>query len=347
MSLVLYICAALAWVALLFPYPITTFMAASLSCALYPLYGRFQTRFPGAKGLAGYVTTLCVMIALPVSVLVLLVVPQATAGLHMLQKLKEDNFQVPPHWLEYWQQLKETLSVIPGVGTMLDDLTQNVDAMVSKTISTLISGGVGLVGSTLTALWLIFLFMTLTVLCTMYAGRLHAITAAITRMPVDMLNRFVHAIRGALRGVLLGVVLVALAQGLLCGIGFAVAGVKQPAFWGLLATLVAPIPVVGTALVWVPLCLMLWFSGSTMAAVGLAIWGMAAVAGIDNILRPLFLKQGINAPLFVLILAILCGLASFGPVGLIVGPVAVAFAIQAVQEADALRKSPFHREEND
>lgn len=347
MPYVLYICAALAWGALLFPYPITVFMAASLSCALYPLYQRFTHRFPGWKGLTFYITTLCIMIALPVSVLVLLVVPQAAAGLNMLQKLKQDNFQVPPAWLEYWQQMKESLSVIPGVSNMLDDLTKNVDAMVSQTIGTLISGGVGLVGSTLTALWLIFLFMTLTVLCTMYAERLYSITAALTRMPLDMLNRFVHVIRGALRGVLLGVVLVALAQGLLCGIGFAVAGIKQPAFWGLLATLVAPIPMVGTAMVWVPLCLMLWFTGSTMAAVGLAIWGMAAVAGIDNVLRPLFLKQGINAPLFVLVLAILCGLASFGPVGLIAGPVAVAFAMQAVQEADALRKMPFHREESD
>ena len=347
MPLVLYICAALAWAALLFPYPVTVFMAASLSCALYPLFSRFQRRFPGWKGLACYVGTLCVMIALPVSVLVLLVVPQAAAGLNMLQKLKQANFQLPPHWLEYWQELKIKLSVIPGMGSLLDDLTHNVDAMLSKTIGTLISGGVGLVGSTLSALWLIFLFMTLTVLCTMYADRLHSVIAAITRMPRDMLDRFVTSIRGALRGVLLGVVLVALAQGLLCGIGFAVAGVKQPAFWGLLATLVAPIPVVGTALVWIPLCLMLWFTGATMPAVGLAIWGMAAVAGIDNVLRPLFLKQGINAPLFVLVLAILCGLASFGPVGLIAGPVAVAFAMQAVQEADRLRTMPLHHEEHE
>ena len=71
-----------------------------------------------------------------------------------------------------------------------------------------------------------------------------------------------------------------------------------------------------------------------MAAVGLALWGMLAVAGVDNVLRPLFLRQGIKAPFFVLILAILCGLASFGPVGLIAGPVLLAFAMQAVEEAN-------------
>ena len=60
------------------------------------------------------------------------------------------------------------------------------------------------------------------------------------------------------------------------------------AFWGLLATLVAPIPVIGTAIVWVPLCLSLWFTGKGMAAVGLALWGIVVVSGVDNVLRPLF-----------------------------------------------------------
>ena len=70
-----------------------------------------------------------------------------------------------------------------------------------------------------------------------------------------------------------------------------------------------------------------------MPAVGLALWGTLAVTSVDNILRPLFLQQGINAPFFVLIIAILCGLGSFGPMGLIIGPRAAGIAMQAVEEA--------------
>ena len=162
-----------------------------------------------------------------------------------------------------------------------------------------------------------------------------------------MLRRFVLAIRRALQGVMLGIVLVAIAQGVLCGIGFAVAGIKQPAFWGLLATVVAPIPFVGTALVWGPLCLSLWFSGATMPAVGLALWGTLAVTSVDNILTVrgivAFLAVcgwvgvaltdlGVSMPLTIFI-AILCGLGSFGPMGLIIGPVLLAIAMQAVEEA--------------
>ena len=78
-----------------------------------------------------------------------------------------------------------------------------------------------------------------------------------------------------------------------------------------------------------PACAALIGSG-----IGLALWGVVVVAGVDNVLRPLFLQQGIKAPFFVLIIAILCGMASFGPVGLIAGPVLLAFAIQAVEEGN-------------
>jgi len=210
--------------------------------------------------------------------------------------------------------------------------------MASDAVSMLVSHSFGVLGGTMDVLWTTFLFLTLTVLFTTYAHALRTITARIFHMPQARLRRFLHAIFRALRAIMLGIVLVALAQGFLCGLGFAVAGINQPAFWGMLAALVAPIPMVGTALVWLPLCISLWFTGKTMAAVGLALWGALAVTSVDNVLRPLFLQQGIRAPFFVLILAILCGLVSFGPVGLIAGPVLLAFAIQAVEEGNLLHR---------
>ena len=153
-------------------------------------------------------------------------------------------------------------------------------------------------------------------------------------VPPPLVRRFGIAIYRALKAILLGIVLVALVRGTMCGIGFAGAGGASPAFWGMLATVVAPIPMVGTALVWLPLCFSLWFTGNPVAAVGLAIWGTFFVAGADNLLRPFFLRQGIRASYFVLILAILCGISVFGAVGLILGPVLLAIAMQAHEEAN-------------
>ena len=65
----------------------------------------------------------------------------------------------------------------------------------------------------------------------------------------------------------------------------------------------------------------------------MALWCIIVVAGADNFLRPYFLQGGIDAPFVVVLVAVLCGLIAFGPVGLVAGPVLMAFALQAAREA--------------
>ena len=188
------------------------------------------------------------------------------------------------------------------------------------------------------AVLVLFLFVMITMMCVTRADLIHEFACRLTQWPAEVIDRFVSTIRKAIFGVLVGVVFVALIQGFLCGVGFAIAEVPQPAFWGLIAAFVAPIPFVGTALVWLPVCIWLWLTGSTVACIGLAIWCALVVAGVDNLLRPFFLKTGIDASVVTLILSILCGLAAFGPVGVFAGPVLVAVAIQAGNESTLCRK---------
>ena len=228
---------------------------------------------------------------------------------------------------------------------MLEEFISNIDSFFGTAVSILVSRSFDFLGGTMTVFWTTFLFFTLTGLFTVNAKLIRKITCRIFHLPHTLVLRFVLAIHKALKAIMLGIVLVALAQGFLCGIGFAVAGVNQPAFWGMLAALVAPIPAVGTALVWVPLCISLWFTGNAVSAVGLFLWGTFAVSGIDNVLRPFFLRQGIKAPFMVLILVILCGLVKFGAVGLIAGPVLLAFSLQAAAEGNKYyrRVHPRHK----
>lgn len=355
---VLYLLALLAAYLLLRPNPVTIFMAGSFACLSLPLYRclvrracRLRRRFlrhPAGltrrlllkmarqMPLFGYTGFLLLVILIPVATLVLLVSPQVAGGLARLRELQEHNFQLPPEWVKHFQSLEEKLSHYPGLESAYNEFFQNIDSTLSDGMGILLNRSFDVLGGTMNALWSLVLFVILTVIFVTYARRIAQVASRLTQIPPAMLRRFVGAIRRALRGIMLGILLVAVAQGVLCGIGFSVAGINQPAFWGLLATVVAPIPFVGTALVWVPLCLSLWFSGNPMAAAGLALWGSLAVAGVDNVLRPLFLRQGINAPFFVLIIAILCGLTSFGAVGLIVGPILLAFALQALEEARML-----------
>ncbi|MDR1776601.1 MAG: AI-2E family transporter [Desulfovibrio sp.] len=360
---VFYLLAALAWGMLLWRHPTVIFTSACLACLALPLYRRLRrkcrhwskgprpgsadTLSPKARTVGAgkisllrqlpiwaYTLTLIAAMATPLAALILLVAPQFSSGLARLRELQANNFQIPDDWLIPIRQWQSHLAEYPRVEKSFNDFFQHVNRLLDDASNMLLSWSFDLLGGTMTVLWTFFLFITLTVLFTLYSRRIRVIAGRIFALPQSQLRRFVAAIRRALRAVMLGIALVAVIQGFLCGIGFAVAGFHNAAFWGTLATLTAPIPMVGTAIVWLPLSLSLWFTGKTFAAVGLTLWGILAVSMVDNLLRPLFLRHGIKTSFLVLITVILCGLNAFGAVGLIAGPVLLAFAIQAVEESN-------------
>lgn len=132
----------------------------------------------------------------------------------------------------------------------------------------------------------------------------------------EILKKLEKTINYVLRSELL----IDLIQGILAGIGFFVFGVPNAALWGTLATIVAPIPGLGTSLVTIPAVFYLLFAGNDPAALGLFLWAMLIVSLIDNFLTPIFYNRGIQVhPLFVLF-AVLGGIAFFGPFGFLFGP---------------------------
>lgn len=359
---ILYIIATIAWIVLVWPNPVTVFLAACFSCLTLPVYrklrlnaavwrrkreaqysrfwgGRFLLRFSHWFPVTVYAFFIVFSIVGPIAALITLVSPQALAGYAKFREIWDSNLRLPPHLLEYWESVKQFMAEIPMLERAYQEALANMESMATDFLGMLVTRSFGFVGSTMTLLWVSFLFLTLTILFTVHCRLLRKVACRVLHIPSALLTRFLTAIYKALKAIILGVALVALVQGILCGIGFAFAGVSQPAFWGMLATMVAPIPMVGTALVWAPLCVSLWFTGKSMAAVGLALWGALFISGVDNVLRPFFLKQGIHASFFVLILAILCGIGAFGAIGLIVGPVLLAIAMQAYEEANHYYKA--------
>jgi len=116
-------------------------------------------------------------------------------------------------------------------------------------------------------------------------------------------------------------------QGVLGGIAFAIGGISAPIFWGVLIAFFSLVPVVGSALIWVPGALFLGFSGHW--GKGLAVVVICgAVAGVaDNIVRPLLLRNRTHLNELLLFLGVLGGLEVFGLLGLVIGPAIVAAAM--------------------
>ena len=121
------------------------------------------------------------------------------------------------------------------------------------------------------------------------------------------------------RAVVLGMGVTALAQGLAAMIAFRIAGIPA-LFWGSMLGASSIIPVVGTALVWVPAVGYLLIIGKTGAAVFVAAWCMIVVGSLDNFLRPLLMGGRVGMSAMLVFFAILGGLQAFGPVGILYGP---------------------------
>ena len=128
------------------------------------------------------------------------------------------------------------------------------------------------------------------------------------------------------RAVVVATLLSAIVQGLLAGIGFYFADLESIFLLTVLSAVLAMVPFLGAASVWIPCALYLYFINNNLtAAIGLAIYGAAVVSMADNIIKPLVLHgQSKLHPLFAF-LSVIGGVATLGPIGILIGPMIVAF----------------------
>ena len=129
----------------------------------------------------------------------------------------------------------------------------------------------------------------------------------------------------------IGTGVVAAIQGALLGLAFAVAGLPNGLFWGVVTMAFAILPVVGSGLIWGPAAVVLYMQGRPLAAFLLAAWGVLVVGSVDNFIRPLIYRRfSAIHPLITLIGAI-GGVSVFGLLGLLIGPLALSYFFELIR----------------
>ncbi len=131
------------------------------------------------------------------------------------------------------------------------------------------------------------------------------------------------------RAVVMAIVVAAVVQGALATIGYWIAGLNSLFLLGILTTLLAMIPFVGAASVWIPCSLYLAFTGHPIPGVMLALYGLLVVSMIDNLIKPMVLHGQSKLHPLLALLSIIGGVQALGPIGIFVGPMVVSF-LQAV-----------------
>lgn len=146
--------------------------------------------------------------------------------------------------------------------------------------------------------------------------------------PLDRrLNRELKSeISRTLDAVFFGHLTISLLHGVATGVGLAVFGVPHAAFWGAVCVVLALLPLLGTPLVWVPAALWLYATGHPGAALGLTIWNVVLV-GVEHFIRPVIVGLKADIHPVIVIVGVLGGLALFGFVGFVVGPLVLSLLV--------------------
>lgn len=148
----------------------------------------------------------------------------------------------------------------------------------------------------------------------------------------DDKDKFISdSLKASINSVLMGSLAVALVQGILSGIGFVLFGVPNATLWGTVAGVAALVPGVGTALVWIPAVIYLFFYGSTGIWIGQLLWSVVLVGLIDNFLAPFIINKGVNIHPLLILFSILGGLQFFGAEGFLLGPIVVGLLFALIR----------------
>lgn len=140
-------------------------------------------------------------------------------------------------------------------------------------------------------------------------------------------SRFKLAISSVVKGNLV----IGIIQGALTGIGFTLFGVPNAVLWGSVAAIAAVLPGIGTTLVLAPAIIFLFITGNIFGSAGLLVWGMTAVGLIDNFLGPILVGKGMQMHPLLVFIAIIGGIAFFGPLGFLLGPLVMSPCLTIIE----------------
>lgn len=129
----------------------------------------------------------------------------------------------------------------------------------------------------------------------------------------------------------IGIPVLMICQCIIAVLGYWIFGISQFVVWGILTGMASIIPMVGTMIVWVPICIIVCATGNVGVGVGLALYCAVIVSNIDNVLRFTILKKIGDVHPLITVFGVIAGLKLFGLMGLIFGPLLVTYFILLIK----------------
>ncbi|MGA9526100.1 MAG: AI-2E family transporter [Myxococcaceae bacterium] len=315
------------------PFAVALFLAIVLSGALWPTHSRFTRTLGGRPKLSATLLLMLVVLLFigPILGLSAFVVKEVTEAIQFITRTLQSQgmdglLSSLPDGLERLARM--ILERIPLEGAALAEALEEQVAPRSGQAAAAVGSAIAQTGS--------FLFQAVMMLIAFFFFLVQKESILSWVDDASPLQRgqtreLLVEFRRVTVAVMRSSILTALVQAIAAFIGFLIARVPHPIFFASVTFFFALIPAVGGASVCVIAAVLLFVTGHPIAAIFLAAWGVVVVGLSDNVVKPLLIKGGVEMSGAVVFFSLLGGLAAFGAIGLLLGPLAVALFVSLLR----------------
>lgn len=313
------------FLAMIRPFLTAVMLAGIFTSLTLPLYRRLLVVTRGRRSPASLLCLLVIVLVVivPLGFLVGVVTAQAMRVANSAAPWVQERFENPDEAMTWLHQQPFYDRFAPYQDDILTKVSEVVGTLSSLLVGSLSAVTIGTVE---------FFFMLAIMLYAMYFFLIDGdklLDRILYYLPLEdqderrLMEKFTSVTRATIKGsVVIGVL-----QGGLAGLALWIVGIPQALFWTVIMIVLSIIPGIGTALVWLPAAVILAIGGSWGKAVGLALFCGLVVSTIDNFLRPRMVGRDTQLPDLLILLATLGGIALFGLLGFIIGPIVAALFV--------------------
>lgn len=311
------------------PFLSAVLWAIVLCISSWPFYSRLVTLLRGRRSLAAVILT--------VGTTLILLAPFVVIGLSLADDVRtfgaavraflESPWLDPPGWVErlpfVGSHAGERWRILASDSTLL---AARIKPLVEPVTTGLLAGSVqfmtGVAELALSIFIAFFLFRDGAEVGQRFVQATEHLAGTATRELVDVAMRTV-------RGVVYGILGTALAQSVIAGIGFLIAGIPGAGLLALLTFFLSVVPM-GPPLVWGPAAVWLFWKGWIGWGIFMVCWGLL-VSSVDNVIKPMIISQGSKMPFVLVLLGVLGGAIAFGFIGVFLGPTLLVVGLRLLE----------------
>ena len=298
-------------------------LAAVFAFIFHPLYKKLLPVFGEKKSVASFFTTMIVMI--------LIMLPLVLLGTQILKEASQTyQFLVGEKGTVSTGSVNGLITQIRTALRIPADFEINLNQYARQGLELLIANLGAIFSSFAKILLNAFVFVIALYFLLKDGGKLKDYLVALSPLADKDDELVILRLKSSVAAVVKGNLMIGVVQGFLVGIGFTIFGVPNAALWGVIAAVASLIPGFGTSLITVPTIIFLFLTGRVINAVGLLLWAATAVGLIDNLLGPKLIGHGLKIHPLAIFLSVLGGLAFFGPLGFLLGPLTISICLALI-----------------